>query len=73
MYCLFQRYFDLYWKTGSAHIDTVKWMFEQFEKHNLYANLQEYRFSQKKIRFFGYIISPENIRMVNDKIKNVRN
>ena len=59
-------------ETGSAHTDAVKWVVEQLRKHGLYANLQKCRFSQKEVRFLGYIISPEGIRMENDRIESVR-
>ncbi len=47
-------------------------MLDQLQKHSLYANLKKYRFYQDEVRFLGYIVSHQGIRMEEKRIKAVR-
>lgn len=56
----------------SDHIEAVKWVLEQLLQNGLYANLQKCRFHQDEVRFLGYIISPEGVRMEPERISSVQ-
>ena len=47
-------------------------MLEQLQKHLLYANLKKCQFHQKEMRFLGYIVSHQGIRIKEKRIKAVR-
>lgn len=59
-------------EAGVAHTEAVKWVLEQLLRYGLYANLQKCRFNQEEVRFLGYIISPEGIKMEDERIHSVR-
>lgn len=58
--------------TESDHVNAVKWVLERLLQNGLYANLQKCRFHQDEVRFLGYIISPEGIRMEPERISSVQ-
>ncbi len=41
---------------GEEHIQAVRGVQDQLQKHSLYANLKKCRFHQDEVRFVGYII-----------------
>ena len=47
----------------NGHVAAVEWVLEQLMKFLLYTNLKKCRFHQDKVRFLGYVISSEGIRM----------
>ncbi len=57
---------------GEEHIQTVRWVLDQLRKHSLYANLKNCRFHQDEVRFLGYIVFHQGIRMEEEQIKPVR-
>ncbi len=57
---------------GKEHVQAVRLMLDQLRKHSLYANLKKCRFYQDEVRFLGYIISHQGIRMEEERIKAVR-
>ncbi len=58
---------------GKKHVPAVQWVLDQLWKHSLYANLKKCRFHQDEMRFPGYIVSYQGIRMEEEQIKAVRN
>ena len=58
--------------TGSEHTNAVKWVLGRLLQHGLYANIQKCRFNQDEVRFLGYIISPQGIRMEEERISSIR-
>ncbi len=44
-------------------------MLDQLRKHSLYANLKKCRFHQDEVRFLGYIVCYQGIRMEEDESK----
>ncbi len=48
---------------GEKHIQAVQWMLDQLRKYSLYANLKKCRFHQDEVRFLGYIVFHQDIRM----------
>ena len=57
---------------GKEHVEAVWWVLDQLQKHLLYANLKKCRFHQEEVRFLGYIVSHQGIRMEEERIKAVR-
>ena len=57
---------------GQGHMRAVWWFFGELQKHGLFANLKKCRFHQKEVRFLGYIVSSQTIRMEEEKIDTVK-
>ncbi len=57
---------------GKEHVQAVRWVLDQLQKHLLYANLKKCRFHQDEVRFLGYIVSHQGIRMEEERIKAIR-
>ncbi len=57
---------------GRPHVDTVQWVLEQLRKHDLYANLKKYRFHEDEVRFLGFVISAQGIKMEEERIEAIR-
>ncbi len=58
---------------GKKHKEAVWWLLEQLQKNLLYANLKKCRFYQEEVRFLGYIVSYQGIRMKKKQIKAIYN
>ncbi len=57
---------------GQPHVDAVRWVLEQLQKHGLYANLKKCRFHEDEIRFLGFVVLVQGIRMEEEKIEAVK-
>ncbi len=57
---------------GEEHVQTVQWVLDQLRKHSLYAELKKCRFDQDEVRFLGYIVSYQGIRIEEERIKAIR-
>ena len=57
---------------GDGHVTAVRWVLEQLRKFSLYANLKKCRFHQEEVRFLGYVVSSEGIRMEDERIEAVK-
>ena len=57
---------------GKGHIKAVWWVLKVFRKYSLYANLKKFCFHQNEIRFLGFIISRDGIRMEKKRINFVK-
>ena len=58
---------------GQSHVEAVRWVLDILWKNGLFANLKKCRFHKDKVRFLGYVVSSQNIRMEEEKIKAIRN
>ena len=58
---------------GQGHVKPVRWILDILRKNDLFANLKKCRFYKNEIRFLGYIVSSQGIRMENERIEVVRN
>ncbi len=54
------------------HVKEVRWVLEQLRKHNLYTNLKNGRFYEDEVRFLGFVVLAQGIRMEKEKIEAVR-
>ncbi len=41
---------------GQPHVDAVRWVLEQLQKHGLYANLKKCQFQEDDVRFLSFIV-----------------
>ena len=57
---------------GQGHVEAVQWVLEEFRKHGLFANLKKCRFHQEEVRFLGYVVSSQRIRIEEEKIDAVK-
>ncbi len=56
---------------GQPHVEIVQWVLEQLQKHCFYANLNKYWFHEDEVRFLGFVILAQGIRMEEERIKAV--
>ena len=57
---------------GKTHVEAVRWVLEVIRKYALYANLKKYCFHKNKVRFLGFVISRDGIRMEEERIDVVK-
>ena len=58
---------------GRGHVEAVRWVLDILRKNNLFANLKKCWFHKIKVRFLGYIVLSQGIRMKNERIKTIKN
>ena len=54
------------------HIEAVRWIFDQLQKHFLFVNLKKCRFYQDEVCFLGYVVLSKRINIVVKKIEVVK-
>ena len=57
---------------GQLHVHAVRWVLEQLRKHDFYANLKKCRFYQDEVRFLGFVVLAQGIRMGEERIETVK-
>ncbi len=57
---------------GQPHVNAVWSVLKQLQKYGHYANLKKYRFHEDEVRFLGFVVSAQGIRIEEKKIKAVR-
>ena len=55
-----------------GHIKAVWWVWEVFRINGLYSNLKKCYFHQDEVRFLGFVVSMDGIKMEEEKIDAVR-
>ena len=55
-----------------GHVKAVWWILEIFKKYGLYVNLKKCHFYQSEVRFLGFVVSTDDIRMEEEKIDAVK-
>ena len=58
---------------GQGYVEAVRWVVEILRKNGLFANLKKCRFHKDKVRFLGYVVLSQSIRMEDEKIEAVKN
>ena len=58
---------------GQAHVNAVRWVLEELRKNGLFANLKKCRFHKDEVRFLGYVVSAQGVRMEEERIDAVKN
>ena len=56
----------------NANVKAIWWILEVLRKYGLYANLKKCRFHKDEIRFLGFVVSKDGIRMEEEKIDAVK-
>ena len=57
---------------GKVYIKAVWWVLEILRKYGLYANLKKCCFHQDEVKFLGFVISRDGIRMEEERIDAVK-
>ena len=57
---------------SQVHVEVVWWVLGELRKHNLFANLKKCHFHQEEVRFLGYVVSSQGIRMEEERIDAVK-
>lgn len=57
---------------GEGYVEAIQWVLDQLQKYLLYANLKKYWLHQDEMRFLGYIVSHQSIRIEEEQIKAIR-
>ena len=55
-----------------AHVEAIQLVLEVLRKYGLYANLKKCRFHKDEVRFLGFVISRNNIRIEEERINVVK-
>ena len=58
---------------GQGHVESVQWVLDFLTKNDLFVNLKKCQFYQDEVRFLGYVVSAQGVRMEDEKIKTVKN
>ena len=58
---------------GRSHVEAVQWVLDILRKNGLFANLKKCWFHKDEMRFLGYVVSSQDIRMKDERIKAIRN
>ena len=58
---------------GQGYVETVRWVLDVLQRHRLFANLKKCRFHKDEVRFLGYIVSAQGVRMEDERIEAVKN
>ena len=61
----------IYSKNAEEHTEHVRLVLDRLRQYRLYVKLSKCEFSKKEIRFLGFIVGPEGIRMDPTKIATV--
>ena len=56
-----------------GHVEAVQWVLDLFKKNGLFANLKKCRFYKDEVRFLGYVVLSQGIRIEDERIEAVRN
>ncbi len=54
------------------HVNAVQWVLEQLRKYGLYANLKKCRFHEDEVRFLGFLVLAQGIRIEEERIEALR-
>ena len=55
------------------YVEAVRWVLDILRKNGLFANLKKCRFHKDEVRFLGYVVSSQGIRIEDERIEVVRN
>ena len=58
---------------SQAHVDAICWVLNKLRKHGLFAYFKKCCFYKNEVRFLGYVMSTQGIKMENKPIKAMKN
>lgn len=56
-----------------THVDAIWWVLDILRKNGLYVNLKKCCFHKDKVRFLGYVVLAQDIKMEDKRIEAVKN
>ena len=59
--------------TSQAHVNAVQWVLNKLRKHGFFAKLKKCRFHKDEVRFLGYVVLAQRVKMEDEKIEVVKN
>ncbi|KAF7116923.1 hypothetical protein CNMCM5793_005553 [Aspergillus hiratsukae] len=62
----------IYSQTEEEHVRHVSEVLERLQRHNLYAKLSKCSFHQTEVKFLGFIVGRDGVRMDPDRVKTVQ-
>ena len=64
----------IYTKNSSqVHINTFQWIFKKLPKYKLSANLKKCQFCKNEVKFLGYVILVQKIKIEEKQIEAMKN
>ncbi len=57
---------------GQPNVNAVRSVMKQLRKHGLFANLKKCRFHQDEVRFLGFVVLSQGMRMKEEMIEEVK-
>ena len=57
---------------GQPHVEAIRWVLDQPQKHSFFAKLKKCYFHQNKVCFLGYVILSKEINMKAKRIKVIK-
>ena len=58
---------------GQAYVIVVQWVLNKLRKHGFFAKLKKCCFHKDKVRFLGYVVSAQRVRMKDEQIEAMKN
>ena len=58
--------------SGKVHVKAVWWVLEVLKKYSFYTNLKKCHFHQDEVRFLGFVVFRDGIRMEEERIDAVK-
>ena len=58
---------------GQGHVEAMQWVLDCLWQNSLFANLKKCCFHRDEVRFLGYVVSAQGIRMEDKQIEAVKN
>ena len=56
-----------------GHVKAVRLVLDVLQRHRLFANLKKCQFHKNKVRFLGYVVLAQRVRMEDEQIEAVKN
>ena len=58
---------------GQAYVNDIQWVFKKLRKNGLFANLKKCCFHKDEVRFLGYVVSAQRVKIEEESINAVKN
>lgn len=62
----------IYLEKAKNHTEDVKWVLQKLREANFFVNLQKCNFDAEEVRFLGYIVSPNGVKMEESRVDAIR-
>ena len=58
---------------GQAHVNAIRWVLNKLRKYGFFAHLKKCRFHKDEIRFLGYVVLAQGVKIEDEQIEVVKN